>query len=184
MGQLGGGYDKSDSSTDTGVWDQQSPFLEQLFGMGQGLAEGFQPQTQVPGQAQTAWQQQLQPMGNPYMSSFANQYQEGLGRLNQQSGGQAGLTGGYGGGRQGVAEHLNTQSVGDQMGRFYGNQYQGDMQRQASAIGMAPMMMGMSPQQQQWGNLGQYAGIIGSPHNESYQQSRSRGWDANIGAGK
>jgi hypothetical protein len=184
MGQLGGGYDTSQGTSESAVWDKQSPFLEQLFGMGSGLAQGFQPDQGIADQTRSAWQQQLQPMGNPYMSSFTNQFQDQLGQLNRQSGGQAGLTGGYGGGRQGVAQSLNTGNVADQMGRFMGGQYQGDMQRQADAIGMGGQVMGASGQGQQWANLGQFQGILGSPHNEQYQQDTSRGYSGNMGLGK
>lgn len=168
----------TDSST---VWGEQSPFLQQLFGMGQDQAQSFQPNTQIPGAAMGAWQNQLNPQQNPYMSSYADQYQDQLGVMNQQTGGQAGLTGGYGGGRHGIAESQNVQNMGGQMGRFYGDQYGGDMQRQQSAIGQAPTMLGIDPQAQQWANLGQYAGIIGGPHNEMFGQSTDKSRSLNAG---
>jgi hypothetical protein len=180
MGMLGGGY--KSGSGGSNVWDQQSGYLGDLFSKGQENANAFQPQTQVPGQAMGAWQNQLAGQQNPYLNDMAGQFHDQLGMMNQQTGGEAGLTGGYGGGRHGIAESQNLQNQGQQMGQFYGGQYQQDMQRQGQAIGQTGQMMGLDPQQQQWNNLNQYAGIIGAPHNE--QWNKNRAFDGSIGAGK
>ena len=155
---------KSSSGSNTStVWGGQSPFLEQLYQQGADQLGQFQPQTQVPGQAMQAWGQQLQPQANPYLQDMTQVYRDQLGQANQQTGGQAGLTGGYGGGRQGVAEHLNQQAYSQNVGSFLGNQYQGDMNRAQGALGMTGQMMGMDPQQQQMNQLGQYSQILGGP---------------------
>ena len=180
MGNLAGGYNKADSSTD--VWGAQAPFLQELFGRGQGLSQGFAPDQGAADLTRQAWQQQMQPQANPYLGQMAGQFQDQLGMMNQQSGGQAGLSGGYGGGRHGVAEALNTKNMGQQMGQFYGGQYQQDMNRQQGAMGMGQNMLGMQAPGQQWGNLGNYQSILGSPIMTSNQTSR--GWDASLGAGK
>ena len=110
-----------------------------------------------------AWGQQLNPQMNPYMDQMAAKYGQQLGQANMATGGQAGLAGQRGGGRQGVAEHLNTQQYANNMGQFMGQQYQGDMNRASQALGMTGSMMGLDPNQQQWGNLQQYGNLLGSP---------------------
>ena len=175
---MSAGFDRSKSRSQnqasTNVWGEQVPFLQDLFGRGQGLVDQFQPNQQMAGQAQDAWAQQLQPQGNPYLAQMAGQFQDQLGIMNQQTGGQAGLTGGFGGGRHGIAESQNVQNMGQQMGQFYGGQYQQDQNRALGALGMGGSVLGMSPQQQQMQNLQQYGGLIGSPVLES-QASGSSG---------
>ena len=185
MGSLSGSRSQNEnqSTGSSSLWGGQSPFLEDLFGRGQGLADQFNPNNQMFDQAQAAWGQQIQPQGNPYLDQMAGQFQDQLGQLNQQTGGQAGLTGGFGGGRQGVAESLNTQNVGQQMGQFYGQQYQQDQNRALGALGMGGSVLGMSGQNQQLGNLGNLAGIIGGPIMQSEQQGTGSGSSKSTGVG-
>jgi hypothetical protein len=154
----------SDRSSDTSdVWSGQSQFLTDLYQQGANQLGNFQPNQQVPGMAMDAWQQQLNPQMNPHLDQMSSYFGQQLGQANQMSGGEAGLTGGYGGGRHGVANHLNQQQYGNNMGNFLGQQYQGDMNRQQQAVGQAPMMMGMDPQQQQNQQMQQYKGLLGNP---------------------
>jgi hypothetical protein len=156
------------------VWGGQAPFLESLYSQGADLYQNFQPtQSGVPGQAQSVWNQQLtqQPGQNPYLDAMASQYQDQLGAMNQNTGGQAGLTGGYGGGRQGVLESQNQQNIGNQMGQFYGQQYQQDMNRQQqgiqNALGQTGTMYGLDRQQDPWQQqmqaLQQSGALLGNP---------------------
>ncbi len=185
MGNLGGGMDKSQGTTENLVWDQQSPFLQSLFGAGAGLANQFQPNQQIGQQAMGAWQNQLNPQQNPYLQDMTQTFRDNLGQMNQQSGGQAALTGGYGGGRQGVQNYLNQSNQSQQMGQFLGSQYQSDMNRSQQALGQAPMMLNqISDQGQQWGNLGNLQQILGAPVHEQRGQNTSSGWDASLGVGK
>ena len=161
MGSLSKSKDRSQQSTS--VWDQMAPFLTDLYSRGQELSNQFKPQGGMFDQAQQAWGQQLNPQGNPFLDQMAGNFQNQLGIMNQQSGGQAALTQGFGGGRHGVAESLNTQNMSQQMGNFYGGQYQADQNRALGALGMGGSVLGMSPQNQQMQNLSQYGGLIGSP---------------------
>lgn len=181
MGSVSGSKSKSQAQQSSSVWDQMAPFLTDLYTRGQGLVENFQPNQQMYGQAQQAWGQQINPQGNPYLDQMAGNFQNQLGVMNQQSGGQAGLTGGFGGGRHGVAEALNTQNVSQQMGNFYGGQYQQDQNRALGALGMGGSVLGLAPQQQQMQNLGQYGGLIGSPVMESQGTSNSSSKAQGIG---
>ena len=182
---MSAGGSSDSSSTDSKVWGGQSPFLEGLYQNAADMFQGFNPQTQVPGQAMQAWQGQLNqgPGQNPYLDSMAGRFQDQLGVMNQSTGGQAGLTGGYGGGRHGVAESQNVQNMGQQMGQFYGGQYQQDMNRQQQgiqqAIGQTPMMMGMDPWQQRMGALQQTGNIFGNP--TVLGEGSSSGKSANVG---
>lgn len=182
MGGLNMSGSRNESQSSQDVWGGQAPFLEDLFGRGQGLVDQFNPNSQIPGAAMGAWQQQLNPQANPHLGAMAGAFGDQLGQLNQQSGGQAALGGGYGGGRHGVAESINTQNVGQQMGQFYGSQYQGDMNRQAGAIAQAPGMLGMSPEQQRMQYLQQYGGLLGGPHNtgQSTSSGVSKGGGVNV----
>jgi len=173
MGSLSG--NRSSSQSSTSVWDQMAPFLTDLYSQGQGLVNQFEPNQGITDQAQQAWGQQLNPQGNPHLDQMAGQFQDQLGIMNQQSGGQAGLTGGYGGGRQGIAQAQNTQNMGQQMGNFYGQQYQQDQNRAMGALQMAPGMMGMDPSQQRMNYLGQYANLLGRPVSESQSSSKGGG---------
>jgi len=173
MASLSGNKSKQQSTSD--VWGGMAPFLTDLYSRGQGLVDQFQPNQQMGDQAQQAWGNLVSPQGNPYLDQMAGQFQDQLGIMNQQSGGQAALTGGYGGGRHGVAESLNTQNMGQQMGQFYGQQYQGDQQRALGALGMGQSVLGMSGQGQQMQNLQQYGGLIGAPAMTSQSSGSSKG---------
>ncbi len=170
---------KSQSQQTSSVWDQMAPYLTDLYSRGQGLVDQFQPNQQMGQQAEQAWGGMINPQGNPYLDQMAGNFQNQLGIMNQQSGGQAALTGGYGGGRHGVAEALNTQNMSQQMGNFYGGQYQQDQNRALGALGMGQSVLGMSPQQQQMQNLRQYGGLIGRPVLEG--QGGSSGSSKGIG---
>lgn len=172
---------KSQSAASSDVWGAQSPFLQDLYQQAQSQFQNFQPNTELYGQAQQGMGNLMSGQQNPNLASYAQQFQQQLGQLNQGTGGQAGLTGGYGGGRQGVLESQNQQNVGGQMGRFYGDQYQGDQNRMLGAIQSAPGLMSLDPYQQQQGNLNSYAGAIGGPNNLQQSRSSSKGAGAGIG---
>lgn len=171
-----------DSTQTSKVWGAQSPFLEQLYQRGGDLMEGFTPQTQVPGQAMQAWGQQLNPQANPYLNDMTQVFRDQLGQANMGAGGQAAATGGFGGGRQGVAEHLNQQKYATNVNQFLGNQYQGDMNRAQGALGMTGQMMGLDPWQQQMQAMQQGANLIGSPTvlGEGSSSQRSSGFGVGL----
>ena len=183
MGSLSGNKSRSGNQSSSTVWEGMAPFLTDLYGKGQGLYENFQPQTGIPGQAQAAYGQMLQPQGNPYLEQMAGGFQDQLGRMNQQTGGQAALTGGYGGGRHGIAESQNVQNMGQQMGQFYGQQYQGDQNRALGALGQSGQMMGMSPEMQRMQYLQGYGNLVGGPHNEMQSSGKSSSKGGGIGIG-
>lgn len=174
-----GGIASDKSRDSTSVWGGQSPFLLDLYNQGQQQLQGFQPNQQVYDQSMQAWQQQLNPQANPYLNDMTQVYRDQLGQANQAAGGQAALGGGYGGGRHGVAEHLNQQSYASNVGGFLGQQYQQDMNRAQGALGMGGQMLGLDPYQQQWGNLNQYGNLLGSP--TVLGQGSSSGQKFNIG---
>ena len=154
---------RSRSRNQSSVWGEQSPFLMDLYQRGANLLNQFQPNTQIPAAAQAAWQQQLTPQMNPYLDQMTSQYTQALGQLDNQTGMGAAGAGVYGGGRQGVEQHLNQQNIGNQVGNFLGSQYQADQARSMTALSMAPQMLGLDPYQQQQGALNNFAGIIGRP---------------------
>jgi hypothetical protein len=157
------GSDKARSQGSSSVWQAQSPYLESLYQQAQTNLAQFQPDNNIGSQAMQSWQNQINPQGNPYLQSTVDQYRQNLGQLDMQTGGQAALTGGYGGGRQGVEQALNQQNVGNQLGQFMGQQYQADMNRASTALGQGQTVLGLQPWQQQNQALGQYSGLIGAP---------------------
>ncbi len=161
MGNLSKGSQKSKTTSD--VWGGQSPYLLDLYRRGNEMLGGFQPDTSITDPAIQAWQNQLNPQGNPYLQQMTSQYQQALGQLDQGTGMQAAGGGVYGGGRQGVEQHLNQQNIGNQLGNFMGAQYQADQSRAMQALGMSGQMLGMTPQAQQQQALAQYANLIGRP---------------------
>lgn len=164
-----GSVSKSKSSQTSEVWGDQSPFLTDLYQRGADLLNTFEPVGDQGFQqpAQQAWQQQLNPQMNPHLQAMQSHYGQSLGQLDQRTGVGAVGTGTFGGGRQGVEQHLNQQRIGDQMGTFLGNQYQADMNRAQGALGMAPTLQQMflqtQPYQQQQGALAGYANLLGAP---------------------
>jgi len=154
MGSIAGSKNRSTASQD--VWGSQSPFLQDLYQRGADLVNQFQPDQQ----AMQAHQQHLNPQMNPHLGAMTSQYTQALGQLDNATGGQAAAAGVFGGGRQGVEQHLNQQNVGNQMGQFLGNQYQADQARSMTALSMSPQM---SPFGQQMGALQQYGGLVGPP---------------------
>lgn len=154
---------RSRSRNQSSVWGEQSPFLMDLYQRGADLLNNFQPNQQVQGMAMDAWQQQLQPQMNPYLDQMTSQYTQALGQLDNQTGMAAAGQGVFGGGRQGVEQYLNQQNIGNQVGNFLGSQYQSDMARSATALSMAPQMLGLDPYNQQQGALMNYGRLIGGP---------------------
>lgn len=179
-----GSMSKTDSSSKqaSNVWGQQSPYLLDLYQRGADLLGQFQPNQSVTDPAMAAWQQQLQPQGNPHLEAMTAQYQQALGQLNQSAGGQAAGAGVYGGARHGVQQHLNQQNIGNQLGNFMGAQYQADMNRAQGALQMAPQMLGMTPYGQQQAALQNYAGLIGRPTVLGSGSSKSSGGSLGIAA--
>lgn len=147
---------KSRSKSQASVWDEQSPFLTDLYQRGADLINTYQPNQQ----AEQAWQNQLQPQMNPYLGAMTQQYQQSLGQLDNATGRAAAAAGMFGGGRHGVEQSLNQQNIGNQLGNFLGNQYQSDMARSMTALSMTPQMTSFG---QQMGALQQYGGLIGGP---------------------
>jgi len=166
-----GGVSSSDSSSSqqSEIWSGQRPFLRGLYRAGAEQIEAFQPNQQIAQGTIGALEQGLGAGSgpNPYLDDMTQRFRNELGYANQQSGGQAGLTGGFGGGRQGVAEHLNAQQYQSNVGNFLGGQYQQDQNRFAqerqSAIGQAGGVLGLQDYGQQQGALGDFSRLIGGP---------------------
>lgn len=176
MGSLSKSKSRQGSSAQTSVWGEQSPFLVDLYQRGADLINQYQPD---PGVTQ-AFQNNLQPQMNPYLSQMTSQYQQALGQLDNQVGGAAAAAGVFGGGRHGVEQHLNQQNIGNQIGNFLGNQYQSDMARSMTALSMAPQI---TPFGQQMTALGQYGSVIGGPTVLSQASSSGKGRKAGFGLG-
>ena len=187
MAQMSQGESQSQGTSEskTSVWGDQSPFLNDLYQQAQAQFQGFNPNQDLYQQGQQGIGNLLQGQGNPNMQSYANQFQNQLGQLNQQTGGQAGLGGVYGGARQGILESQNQQNIGDQMGRFYGDQYAGDQNRMLGAIQALPGQLQLDPYQQQAGALSNYAQALGGPTilAESYSNNSSESKDGGMGIG-
>jgi hypothetical protein len=167
MGSLSGSKSRSKNSMSQEVWGAQSPFLQDLYRRGADLVNQFQPQQFDMGNTMQAYNQQINPQMNPHLGAMTQQYTQALGQLDNASGAQAAQAGVFGGGRQGVEQHLNQQNIGNQLGNFLGGQYQSDMNRSAQTLGMAPQLQQMqfmnNPYTQQQSALQGYAGMIGGP---------------------
>lgn len=174
MFNLGFGKSSSSSRSSTRVWEAQDPFLRDMYARGAGLLDQFQPNMGL----MDAWQNQLQPQGNPYLQQMSQFYQDQLGQMNQGTGRAAAAAGMFGGGRQGVEQSLNQQQMGTQLGQFLGNQYQSDMNRSMQALQMGNSM---TPYGQQMGALRNFASLIGPP--VMLNQSRGRSNAFNMGGG-
>jgi hypothetical protein len=166
---MGGNTSSGQAENETKIDPAQSPFLKDLYAQGQQQFNQFAPNQGIANSSLAGYNQGLnaQPGQNPYLDSQLQTFQDQLGFANQQSGGEAGLAGAFGGGRQGVAEHLNAQSFQSNVGSFLGQTYASDQalasgERQ-NALGQASNVLNLQAQGQQQNALGDYANIIGSP---------------------
>jgi hypothetical protein len=166
---MGANTSSGESSNSSQIAPGQVPFLQDLFQQGQNQFQNFQPNQGIADATLGAFNSGLNAGTgpNPYLNDMTQVFRDQLGQANQASGGQAGLAGGFGGGRQGVAEHLNAQSFQSNVGNFLGQQYQGDQNRFANerqnALGQAGNVLGLQPQGQTNQQLNQYANLVGGP---------------------
>ncbi len=166
-GSLSKSEGQGNQASDQSVWGAQSPYLQDLFAQGQNALGVAQEQNnQLMPQVTSAYENALNPQGNPYLDQMA---QSGLGQL-QQNFGQtlsqirdgAVNTGSLGGARQGVAEGIAARDMGTQATNFtsalYGNNYQQDQNRALTAVNMAPQVAN-----QAFSPLSGYQQVLGSP---------------------
>lgn len=183
---MSGGRESSDSSSTSTVWGAQAPYLEGLYQQGANQLAGFQPNQQIYDQATQAWQQQLNanPAQNPYLDQMTQVYRDQLDQGVQQIGGDAGLTGGYGGGRQGLLEANALQDYSTNVGNFLGGQYQADMDRAAQqqqyGLGYSGSLLGLDPWQQQQSALQDQANLLGGPTVLGEGESGSSGFNVGV----
>lgn len=184
---MAGSKQQSESGSTQGVWQGQSPYLSGLYQQGQANLGGAMGNTQnMMNTIMPAWQNQINPQGNPYLAQMG---QSGLDQLNRnfQNNIMPGITSGamgsgsLGSSRQGIAQGLAAQGVaqagGDFLNNLYGQQYQQDQNRAMSAMQMLPMLQGS-----QWGDLQNLAGIIGGPTVLGESSSNSKRIGGGFGA--
>jgi hypothetical protein len=183
---MSGGRESSSSSNDSMVWGGQSPFLLGLYQQGAEQLQNFAPNQDIANLSMAAAQQQLgaNPAMNPYLDQMTQVYRDQLDQGIQQIGGQAGLTGGYGGGRQGLLEANALQDYGTNVGNFLGGQYQQDMnravQQQQFGLQSLPQVLQLQPWQQQQQALQNQANIIGRPTVLGEGSSGSSGFSVGV----
>lgn len=187
---MSGGHNKSSSkqqqTSQTNVWDQQSPFLTDLYGQGQGLQGAQMSEAQgmgagiiraiagmgggMAGLANTAaggtdmmnsLEQRASGQQNPFLQGNINalgtNINQQLGQQMQMIGGQAGQAGQVGGGRQGVAEGLAVQGAQRQFSQGANQMLSQDYQNQGA---YAQEFMGA-----QQGAMGGYMDALGQQMN-------------------
>lgn len=188
---------RASSSSSQDIWGGQAPYLQDLYKQGQGFLESqmaggdYGSQFQAP--AFAAWQQMMNPQGNPYLQGQVQnaQWLAGEGFSNYilpalQSSAVAG--GNLGGSRGGIAAGMAAQEAQRQQGdiatQFYGQAYQGDMQRALQALGMTGGLAGL--QGASWSPLMQYAALLGRPTvlGESSSTSKGDSFGFNMGIAK
>ncbi|MCP4001670.1 MAG: tail fiber domain-containing protein [Gammaproteobacteria bacterium] len=194
LGSLLGGSSSNQSQSSTFINKDQLPYLQSLWGAGQGIMQDqmggrMMPQAnrmtkQLYGQGQDF----LGQLQGPYQMSESAQGQ--IGSLQQQLGqqsermmagvGQQGVgTGQFGSSRGEIgkgmvaegAQNFLAQGAGQIMGQDQAIQAQSALGGLSSLQGMYGL--GMSPYQSQWGPATAMAGILGGPAMES--QSTGRG---------
>ena len=174
------GKSGSEGSSSSGVWGTQQPYLQQLY---QQASEMLQSQGResagFAGPAKGAWEQMINPQGNPYLEGMG---QAGLDQLNKNfnenilPGIQGNAMGGMnlGSSRQGVAQGLaagETQRAGsDFLTNLYGNQYQGDQNRALAALLNTGQVQNLP-----WQGLQNFAGLIGPPTKTGQSSNESKG---------
>lgn len=199
---FGGSKDKSkgsnqsvNESQDFGseVWQQQSPFLQDLFNRGQMASYGGQggqfdqyqggamnslgQSAATLAQSNAGFQQQLNPGVDPAINAYA----QNLGQqFNEQFlpglKGEAALAGGLGGSRQQIGAALGAQRAMQTLGDFTAQSYEGAQQRAlAAAQGLSQNASAFQDlmtsnlqgaefsRSMPWYNLQQYQGLLGAP---------------------
>ena len=168
-GSASGGSSQSESWADpSSVWSGQSPYLENLYQMGQHRFGELAPSmagasTRLYNNAQNALVKNMNPGMNPMLKNYAgavgrNFEREIMPQINDQAAGFGQL----GGSRQGVAQGLAAGEAQRNIQEFAGNLYNDDRNRMLQAASMAPQLgsFGMSIP---WYALQQYSGILGRP---------------------
>lgn len=201
-------YNTQNTRSDSFVWDQQAPFLQQMWGSALDIANPERAEKRADRTAERlspflkTGMKQLSALGDPTQQIAAQSasLQSGLGSLFREEINPAITTGavgagGLGGGRQGVAQGVATGQLADAFTQGYG-----DIVARANqtAIGantaLTPLASMFSELQ---GNrstagldpLAQLAAIIGSPtllqssrgKSRAGTESTSSGWKASFG---
>ena len=177
---MSGSKSDAESQSTTDVWNQQTPYLQDLYSQAQAGVPGSQQMAgDLTGQIMQPWQQAMNPQGNPYLEQMG---QSGLDQLNRNftqnimpaisNEAMGGMN--LGSSRQGVAEGIAAQgnqlAGADYLTKLYGGQYQQDQNRAMQAMQMGPMF-----QQMQNNPLQQYAALLGAPTKTGQSTSNSKG---------
>jgi hypothetical protein len=177
------GVTGAQGTTSQNVWGPQAGTLQSIYGQAGNLAAGQgQPARDAAGvnsSARAAWEQSLQPGGNPYFSQNVqgaiDQATQGFKRQVIPGLTEAGVgAGAYGTSRdalaRGEAAGLAQQGIQNMTGQMYAQQYGVDEQRRANALNLAPQMQGMN-----YAPLTTAAGIVGGPTVLGSSQNTSYG---------
>ena len=165
---LGGSSEEMSQTTNPGfVWGGQSPYLEQLYGMGSNLANNFggyqQGAQNIYNTATQGFNQLMNPGVNPQLQAYQGDVQRNLERnmLPAIQSNAAGF-GQMGGSRHGIAQGLAMSDANQQVTDMASNLYNDDMNRLMGAMAFAPTL-GNFGHSIHWYALNQYAGLLGSP---------------------
>jgi hypothetical protein len=177
------GLTGAQGTTTQNVWNPQAGALQSIYGQAGNLAGGRGAAAQgaagVSQTARSAWEQSLQPGGNPY---FSKNVQGAIDQATQSfnRGIVPGLTeagvgaGAYGTSRdalaRGEAAGLAQQGIQNMVGGMYSDQYAADQGMRANSLGLAPQMQAM-----QYAPLSAAAGIVGGPTVLGQSQNTSFG---------
>lgn len=174
------GKSGSEGQSTSDVWRTQQPYLEQLYSQASGMLPGMNREAAgFAGPAQGAWEQMINPQGNPYLEGMG---QAGLDQIsrnfnqNIMPGIRNEAMGGMnlGSSRQGVAEGIAageaTRAGTDFLTNLYGNQYQMDQNRALGALLNTGQVQNIP-----WQALQNYGGLIGAPTKTGQSTSESKG---------
>jgi len=198
---------QSSTTLGTGVWDAQSPYLQDMYSRAAGQAnQGFAGQGSMNaaggyfGQASNSLGQAFQGYSNmannQQVDPMLQQYGQALGRNWTQNilpgmQGQAAMAGGLGNSRDQIGQALAAGQQGQQFqdfaGQLYGQQQDRRMQALSgmgqtgagfAALGGDMTQFGNAQQAAAWNPLQQYAGLLGGP-----TQLNKGGYSSGVSAG-
>lgn len=173
----------SSSQTSQNIWQQQAPYLQNLFSgaSGQGMNLSDAAFNQMNPQMMESWGQLMNPQMNPQLQAYQGDVQRNLtDNLLPAIQGEASMANQLGGSRQQIGEGLAVARSNQQISDMGANLYNEDMNRMLQAMGMGEQVGGFGMSRFQ-----DLAGVTGSPQtltrSQSGQTSESSGSSKSIG---
>lgn len=175
---MSGGKEESSQESTQGVWDVQSPYLENNYAGGQNAAlpQAQQAVGQMNPQLMQSWQNMMNPGVNPQLQAYQGDVQRNLqDNLLPAIQSESMMNNQLGGSRGNIGEGLAVAQANQQVTDMASNLYNEDMNRMIMAMSGARDIagFGFTPYQEQ-------ANIVGRPTVLGESQGDSKGFEVGL----